>query len=253
MLIGNANCHAQVKHTVLGFTKEKRSIDLLTIGDETAKHKIWVIARQHPGETMAEWFMEGFIERLLDNDDAVSRTLLNDHVFYLVPNMNPDGSCNGNLRTNAHGINLNREWLTPSLEKSPEVYLVRDLMLKTKVSAFFDIHGDEAIPYVFLAGCEDNSSFSDKQKRLSGEFADTLLKINPDFQTKFGYERGHFNVENSTIATSWVGNQFDCLAYTLEMPFKDNANLPNDDYGWNGDRSYLFGQSFINVINFIRF
>ena len=28
--------------------------------------------------------------------------------------MNPDGSVRGNLRTNAAGANLNREWMTPS-------------------------------------------------------------------------------------------------------------------------------------------
>lgn len=36
--------------------------------------------------------------------------------------MNPDGSARGHLRTNACGANLNREWATPSLERSPEVY-----------------------------------------------------------------------------------------------------------------------------------
>ena len=30
-----------------------------------ARKSIWVIARQHPGETMAEWFVEGMLERLL--------------------------------------------------------------------------------------------------------------------------------------------------------------------------------------------
>jgi len=39
------------------------------------RRDVWVIARQHPGETMAEWFVEGFLERLLDADDSVSRTL----------------------------------------------------------------------------------------------------------------------------------------------------------------------------------
>ena len=37
--------------------------------------------------------------------------------------MNPDGSVLGNLRTNAAGANLNREWLQP-LERSPEVLAV---------------------------------------------------------------------------------------------------------------------------------
>jgi hypothetical protein len=31
-----------------------------------ARKPIWVIARQHPGETMAEWFVDGMLERLLD-------------------------------------------------------------------------------------------------------------------------------------------------------------------------------------------
>ena len=56
------------------------------------KKQVWLIARQHPGETMAEWFVEGLLERLLDQADAVSRTLLQQCVFYVVPNMNPDGA-----------------------------------------------------------------------------------------------------------------------------------------------------------------
>lgn len=67
---------------------------------------------------MAEWFVEGLLDRLLDEDDAVSRTLLDKAVFYIVPNMNPDGSVRGHLRTNAAGVNLNREWQTPSMEKA---------------------------------------------------------------------------------------------------------------------------------------
>ena len=48
--------------------------------------------------------------------------------IYVIPNMNPDGSVRGHLRTNACGANLNREWCTtgsyeaPTLERSPEVY-----------------------------------------------------------------------------------------------------------------------------------
>jgi murein tripeptide amidase MpaA len=81
------------------------------------RRKVWLIARQHPGETMAEWFVEGFLERLLDADDSVSRALLQQCVFYVVPHMNPDGAVHGNLRTNAVGSNLNREWATPSLDR----------------------------------------------------------------------------------------------------------------------------------------
>ena len=37
-----------------------------------------------------------------------------------VPNMNPDGSWRGHLRTNASGANLNREWADPTPHASPE-------------------------------------------------------------------------------------------------------------------------------------
>ena len=42
--------------------------------------------------------------------------------------MNPDGSWRGHLRTNAAGANLNREWASPSAERSPEVLAVRNAM-----------------------------------------------------------------------------------------------------------------------------
>jgi hypothetical protein len=39
------------------------------------------------------------------------------------------------------------------------------------------------------------------------------------------------------IATKWVRQQFDRLAYTIEIPFKGNANLPDELQGWSGNRS----------------
>lgn len=63
----------------------------------------------------------GLLDRLLDSHSALARQALHKAVFYIVPNMNPDGSWRGHLRTNAVGANLNREWAKPSLETSPEV------------------------------------------------------------------------------------------------------------------------------------
>ena len=50
------------------------------------KHRrnVWVVARQHPGEAMAEWFMEGFLDRLTDPHDAASMRVLEHAVFYVV-------------------------------------------------------------------------------------------------------------------------------------------------------------------------
>ncbi|HEY8905666.1 MAG TPA: M14-type cytosolic carboxypeptidase, partial [Rhodoferax sp.] len=138
-LIGSAANSEHVTLERLGSSLDGRDMTLLQITNVhspvplTQKKKIWLIARQHPGESMAEWFVEGFLERLLDEADPVARVLLEQCVFYVVPNMNPDGAVRGNLRTNAAGANLNREWATPSLDTSPEVYWVRQKMLEVGV------------------------------------------------------------------------------------------------------------------------
>jgi murein tripeptide amidase MpaA len=97
----------------------------------------------------------------------IARKLLQRCVFYIVPNMNPDGSVRGNLRTNAAGANLNREWMTPSVERSPEVLYVKQKMHETGIDMFFDIHGDEALPYNFVAGNEMLENFSEERRRSS--------------------------------------------------------------------------------------
>jgi len=248
-LLGQAQGSGLCQIHDLGFTVQGRDINLLTIGHEVESDlKIWVTARQHPGETMAEWFVEGFLNRLLEPLDATSRALLDKANFYVVPNINPDGSILGNLRTNAAGANLNREWLEPSADKSPEVLLVRNKMLETGVDLFLDIHGDESLPYVFVAGTEGVPSYNDTIRQLEDKFKHYLMVANPDFQDEVGYEKDAPGSANLSLATNWVGENFKCLAFTLEMPFKDNANLPDDDYGWNGQRSLRMGEAVLTPI-----
>ncbi|MDK2125651.1 M14 family metallopeptidase [Parachitinimonas caeni] len=259
-LIGFATESDLVEVEHLGNTLDGRDMTVLHITGHaqsaTAKRHVWLIARQHPGETMAEWFVEGFLERLLDQDDPVSRVLLDRCIFHVVPNMNPDGAARGNLRTNAAGANLNREWQTPTLARSPEVYLVRQKMLETGVDLFLDAHGDENLPYNFVAGCEGNPGYNTRIEALEEAFKTAWLQASPDFQTAHGYERDAPGTANLTLATNWVGQQFDCLAYTIEMPFKDNANLPDEEYGWSGERSKKLGASVLqptlNVLDSLR-
>lgn len=240
-----------VKCESLGLTHQGRSIDLVQVGESNAKHKVWIIASQHPGETMARWFMEGFIYRLLDRFDGISNKLLKDCVFYLVPNVNPDGAALGNLRVNSVGVNLNREWQTPTMERSPEIIAIQAKMKQTGVDMFFDIHGDEAIPYIFRADCDEIPNYSQKQQEMAHKFEQVLLEVNPDFQLKHGYEKGHFNEETLTLANNWVGQTYGCLSIVIEMPFKDNDNAPDLQYGWNGRRSSLFGAGFLTAISML--
>ncbi len=248
-LISHAQANPRCRLEDLGSTLDGRDLSLLVVGEPAPqKRKIWVIARQHPGETMAEWFIEGVLQRLLDGNDALSLSLLDQAVFYVVPNMNPDGSCRGNLRVNAAGANLNREWAEPSLARSPEVLLVREKMRQVGCDLFLDAHGDEALPYNFVAGSEGNPGYDARRADLEQRFSDAWLVANPDFQTRVGYERDRFGEANLTLATNHVADYFNCLAYTIEMPFKDNANRPDAVVGWNGERSRQLGASVLHPI-----
>jgi murein tripeptide amidase MpaA len=248
-LIGKAGDSPLARTERLGASVEGRDMDLITVGSGTGARKtVWIIARQHPGETMAEWFVEGMLERLIDRADAVSRRVLDRAVFHVVPNMNPDGSVRGNLRTNAAGANLNREWMGPSMETSPEVLLVRERMQRTGVHAFIDAHGDEGLPYVFVAGGELLPGFTPEQATVQREFIANFKRASPEFQDVHGYAAGKYQQEALKLASKWVGHTFGCLSLTLEMPFKDNANLPDSEAGWSGERSRKLGAAVLEPL-----
>ena len=247
-LLAAVQMHPFVTLEHLGDTLDKHDLTLVKISDgdsssDENKRNIWITARQHPGETMAEWLVEGLIYSLLDGDNATGKLLLDKANFYIVPNMNPDGSVRGHLRTNAVGTNLNREWSNPSLEKSPEVFYVINKMEATGVDLFYDVHGDEEIPFVFLAGSQGTPSYNDRLARLRNRFAEVLKLASADFQTEFGYDVDAPGTANMSLATHWVAERFDCLANTLEMPFIDNNNVPDADTGWSPERSVKLGEA----------
>ena len=250
MLVAGAQNYAEGRISVLGQTLDGRDLDLITLGEPgPEKRKIWITARQHPGETMAEWWMEGFLERMLDPISAISKDLMSRAVFYIIPNMNPDGSARGHLRTNAVGVNLNREWAEPNMEKSPEVYLTLQKMMETGCDLALDVHGDEAMPYNFIAGAEGIPGWSDRLAGLQESFKSAYVKSsNGAFQTRFGYPISAAGKANLSICTNALAERFDCLAMTLEMPFKDDANHPDADYGWSPARCKALGASALSPI-----
>jgi murein tripeptide amidase MpaA len=248
-LLARAAASPRARVERVGSTVQQRPMSLVVVGDEgAARRRVWINARQHPGETMAEWFMEGVLDRLLDDGDELSRALLDGAVFYLVPNMNPDGGVLGNLRTNAAGVNLNREWSEPSPETSPEVACVRERMHEAGVDMFLDVHGDERNPYCFAAGCEGNPGYSERLDELEDLFMESLCELDTDFQREYGYERDQPGEGDLGCASNYVGEAFDCLSLTLEMPFKDDANHPDPEVGWSPGRAKRFGQTTLESV-----
>jgi len=234
-LIAQAASCSGVTVRQLGLSLDGRPIDCLEMG--SGRKPVWLIARQHPGESMAEWWMEGALDMLTDPSNVHARKLLDSCRLYIVPNMNPDGSFRGHLRTNSAGVNLNREWHAPSAERSPEVKCVRDRMDETGVAFAMDVHGDEAIPAVFLAGFEGIPSIKDAQIAAFRKYRDTLAIRTPDFQTRIGYVEARPGKANLSMATAQIAERYGAVSMTLEMPFKDNFDMRDDQQGWSPERS----------------
>jgi murein tripeptide amidase MpaA len=248
-LVAEAALHPEADYRSLGQTLDGQEIDYLRIG--RGELSVWLYARQHPGETMAEWWMEGALDRLLDDSDPVSRRLREKATFHIVPNMNPDGSRRGHLRTNAAGVNLNREWHAPSLERSPEVFHVLAEMARTGVDFAMDVHGDEAIPANFLAGFEGIPGWKKERQELFDAFSEALLRLSPDFQTERGYEIPGPGKANLSMSTAQLAERFGAVSMTLEMPFKDNDDLPDPVYGWSPERCRALARSCLDALHAI--
>jgi len=245
-LVSGAALELGVSHRVLGHTLDGQPIDCLDLGE--GPKQVWLYARQHPGESMAEWWMEGALDCLTDPADPVGRKLRQLCTFHVVPNANPDGSRRGHLRTNAAGINLNREWESPSADKSPEVLAIRNAMDATGVDFAMDVHGDEAIPAVFLAGFEGIPSWNEAQQAGFDRYQAILARRTPDFQTRLGYPVAGPGKANMTMSTNQLAQRFGAVSMTLEMPFKDNDDLPCEAQGWSAERSAILGRDCMGAL-----
>ena len=234
----------------LGESLDGQSIDCLRFGEvDQGRKNIWMVARQHPGETMAEWWMEGMINRLVDHSDPVVNAVLDKAVIYLVPNMNPDGSRRGHLRTNAVGSNLNREWDSPTADKSPEVLCVLDKIIQTGLDFGLDVHGDEALPYNFIAGTEGIPDWNQERQQQLELFKMTLANLNPDFQFEHGYPVNSIGNANMSYCSNSLAQRFGALVMTLEMPFKDASGTVDRIQGWSPERCARLAHSCLDALH----
>ena len=238
----------------LGQSLEGRDLDCVQVG--TGDVQVWFVCRQHPGETPAEYFAEGLLRRLLDPDDALAGKLRAMCTFRVVPNMCPDGSVRGHLRTNATGANLNREWAptgeyrAPTLENSPEVFHAHRAIHETGVDMFFDIHADEELPHTFFAGSQGTTVWTPRHARLLQLLGESLHRANPDFGSlDFNYSNDKLGEANLACASDYIGEAFPrSVSVTLEQPFKDCHSNPNAKFGYSPARCRRLGASMLDAI-----
>ena len=86
---------------------------------------------------------------------------------------------------------------------------------------FLDIHGDEEIPFNFLAGSEGIPSFNERLRDLQNVFSTAFVRASPDFQPKPGYtvdEPGKANLAISSNGVGYARLMFQFSAYSCVLP-----------------------------------
>jgi hypothetical protein len=155
----------------LCLSAEGRTVPYLRYGDHEAPNaSVWVMARQHAGESPASYTMEGLI-RFLSGDDPAAGEALAGTAFHLVPMVDPDGVFHGRYGKDEEPIDYNRDWRGHPVR--PEVHaLVRAMRAaheRHPLGLVLDLHashhGDTEC-YLFGQTPDDDPATVQQQERF---------------------------------------------------------------------------------------
>jgi thiol-disulfide isomerase/thioredoxin len=107
--IEQVNPAAQLQKTEVGKTALGKALYGYVAGNPQSKKAIAVLGRQHPPEITGHYAYASFVEYLLGNSED-AKQFRDKYRIYLIPVVNPDGVDLGHWRTNANGVDLNRDW-----------------------------------------------------------------------------------------------------------------------------------------------
>lgn len=245
-LLKDCEASPRVSRRAIGKSVQGRPLDLVVVGDETRPvKKVWVITRQHAGEPMAEWASEGMLRRLIDPTDAVAKAILDKATFFVVPNINPDGSALGNLRANANGVDLNRAWDKPS-DQCPEIIAGLRAIEQTGVDYMLDMHGDEERPFIWLSHptVTQSPQLQQIQRQFETEMGKREPALRPAPQLIESVSPGDLGMSSNYFTTN-----YKCPVWIVELPIKDPEN--GEIGSLLAEGCMHFGRSCVEVLNTI--
>lgn len=231
----------------IGRTVAGRPLPVADVGDDDADLVVWVVARQHPGETPASWAAEGLLARLADADDPSVQDLLARARVLVAPIVNVDGAELGNHRTNAAGVDLNRVWSDPDPDGAPEVAALRAAIEATGVDLFLDVHADESAPFAFPAGCEGNPGWDEEAADHEADLRRDLAELSPDFVDASWYGEDPPGGADLSAAANAIAHSTGATALTLELPVGDRGEGHIAD-GWSPARAAALGGTLVDVL-----
>jgi hypothetical protein len=179
------------------------------------------MARQHAWEAGTSWVAEGAIRFLLGGSDE-ARRLLAANEFHFLPLCDPDGVSGGQVRFNANGYDLNRNWDVDDAGRMPEIAaLKRAILAGPKPDVFLAIHNTESVDYI--AGALDRGG---ERVRGVGAFLNSSLNQETYFHAPAGARNSADEpAAGRMTAPEWVFRNTGAPAFLMELMVDTNPKL----------------------------
>lgn len=185
---------------------------------------VFVIARQHPGETIGSFVLEGFIRNVLADPHALQHLR-----FVVIPMVNLEGVLSGLHRHDTKGRDLNRSW--KSIPGPEELRAIKTALQQAEdLFAFVDIHGDEVTKWSFInyrIGIVDQAREKHYRRILRALASDDpvvhVIKTQP-FHKRFAkalIRQRKLIRPGAMTANEFVSRKFHTLSLTIEPSVHD--------------------------------
>jgi Zinc carboxypeptidase len=222
-----------VKIHNIGFTVEKRPLEIIQLGDPNAPNSIIIRARAHPWEAGGNWVVEGLINKFISQD---SREWQETFCVYIMPMANKDGVAHGMTRFNLSGKDLNRKWDSrPDSILCPENYALESFitgLIKRGIKPCFgiDIHNDDGGGIILAEHSKD-----DKQFLKNMQTFEKLMRVYTSFSEKVRYSwktpgQSNPNVSFEDGLTARYG--IESIVYELNANWISSLEKMPSEYDW---------------------
>lgn len=201
-----------IQQRVIGSSHQGRPLVMIKMTEkssEPVKGVILVYGRQHPPEVPGYLTGLHFLEILAGSSDLAVRFRKYFDVWAF-PMMNPDGADNGHWRTNAAGVDLNRDW---EFFNQPETAAVRRALLpltrRTDKRVFYSIDFHSTGKNIFYPINKNIETFPNGfTYRWAEQIKKELPEIDLDVEP--------FDIL-SPISKNWTHKTFGVDAVTFEV------------------------------------
>ncbi|MDA8744913.1 M14-type cytosolic carboxypeptidase [Rubripirellula amarantea] len=210
-----------VDQSVIGQSVLGNPLHRVAIGNPDAKDSIFILSRQHPPEVTGTIGMMHFVDAI-NTDSNLAKKFRENFLTVIVPVANPDGVERGYWRSNANGVDLNRDWLRFT---QPETKAIRDEMLTLRdrengrLWLFLDFHS--TFNEVFYTPPRETELFP---PGFTTQWVAAIDKRMPAFEML--RDDGH-NAHRST-SKAWVARELGIHAVTYEFGDETQRDLIRD-------------------------